>query len=68
MRATGTLKKSKRLWLQFGASEASLARRFPLFYEIRSYLGVAWKRENIGKRNARSTKKNPVLVSEREAR
>ena len=32
MRATSTLNKSKRLWLQFGASEASLARRFPLFY------------------------------------
>ena len=56
-RATGTLKKSKRLWLQFGASEASLARRFPLFYKNRSYLGVAWECENNGKRNARSIKK-----------
>ena len=31
MRATGTLKTSKRLWLQFGASEALLPRRFPVF-------------------------------------
>ena len=31
MRATGTSRNSKRLWLQFGASEVRFARRFPLF-------------------------------------
>ena len=38
MRATGTFKKSKRLWLQFGASEASLARRFPRFNKFGAIL------------------------------
>ena len=30
MRATGTSKNSKRLWLQFGASEVRFARRFSI--------------------------------------
>ena len=34
LRATGNSRNSKRLWLQFGASEVRFARRFPLFYYI----------------------------------